>query len=119
MKKLIILSLIFTLVLSTALMEEASQSNIISPDNQIQLITEKKVTIFIDREPIMYVGQTVHLTSKLEGFEDCTEIIYQWQVDKNDEYGWQEVKDGNKDHYEFAASAETLSWSWRLVVYYK
>lgn len=67
----------------------------------------------------MEVNQIVHLTSELEGFEDCTEIIYQWEVDKNDGNGLCVIEGANEDHYEFAITRETITWAWRLTVYYK
>ena len=41
----------------------------------------KKVTIFSSRRTVMTRGETVELTSLLEGFEDCSEILYQWECD--------------------------------------
>ena len=75
-----------------------------------------KVTIFSSRRTVMKAGETVVLTSKLEGF-DGFEIKYQWECDKGE--GFQPVADGNADAYAFEASQETLSWDWRLTVFYR
>ena len=64
----------------------------------------------------MTEGDYVMLTSKLEGF-DGLEVIYQWECDKGD--GFRKVDNANEESYFFRASAETLSWNWRLTVYYR
>ena len=73
---------------------------------------EHKVTIFSSRRTVMEEGEPVHLTSKLEGFEDCEEILYIWKVDKGN--GFEEVEGANDATYTFNATAETLSWGWHL-----
>lgn len=75
-----------------------------------------KVTIFSSRRSVMTPGETVYLTSKLEGFEGY-EIRYQWQCDKGD--GFEDVPDADGDTYSFSASVETLGYDWRLAVYYR
>ena len=77
---------------------------------------EKKVTIFSSRRSIMTPGETVWLTSKLEGFEDCEIIVYQWQYDRGN--GFEDIPDADEDTYSFAADAEWLNYDWRLMVYY-
>ena len=99
--------------------EELVQSNVLEPDLTIQIVIPKKVSIFSDCGPVMEINQIVHLTSELEGFEDCEEIIYQWEVDKNDGNGLCAIEGANEDHYEFAITHETVTWAWRLTVYYK
>ena len=80
-------------------------------------VVEKKVTIFTSRRSQMELGEEVRLTSRLEGFEDCTSIKYQWECDKGN--GFEAVEGADGDSYSFEASVETLSWSWRLTVYYR
>lgn len=75
-----------------------------------------KVTIFSSRRSVMLPGEEVILTSKMEGSEGY-ETLLQWQCDKGS--GFEDVPGANEDHYSFAASVETLSYSWRLVVYYR
>ena len=77
----------------------------------------KKVTIFTSRRVVMTVGEPVVLTSKLEGFEDCEEIYFQWKGDKGN--GCEDVPGANEDSYVFDASAESLGWGWRLTVSYR
>ena len=77
----------------------------------------KKVTIFSSRRTVMTRGETVELTSLLEGFEDCSEILYQWECDNGS--GFVAVPGANSASYSFKASAMTLSWGWRLTVNYR
>ena len=77
----------------------------------------KKVTIFSSRRTVMTRGETVELTSLLEGFEDCSEILYQWECDNGS--GFVAVPGANSATYSFKASAMTLSWGWRLTVSYR
>ena len=80
-------------------------------------VTEKKITIFTSRRTVMEEGEPVYLTSKLEGFEDCEEILYIWKVDKGN--GFEEVPGANEPTYTFTATEESLSWGWRLTVLFK
>ena len=66
---------------------------------------------------LMTEGEPVYLTSKLEGFEDCEEILYIWKVDKGS--GFEEIPGANEATYTFAATEETLTWSWHLTVLYR
>ena len=77
---------------------------------------EKKVTIFSSRRTVMNDGEEIYLTSKIEGFDGC-EVIYQWECDQGE--GFRNIQDANGDTYMFIASVETLSWKWRLTVYYR
>ena len=79
--------------------------------------TEKQVTIFTNRRSVMRDGETVTLTSLLEGFEDCKEIRYQWQCDRG--AGFEAISGANGASYSYTVSAETLSYSWRLRVYFR
>ena len=78
------------------------------------------VTIYSDQRDVMEEGEIVTLTSELKGFEQYDELLLVWEVNRGDDAGWIELEDGvNTDTYSFPASAETLSWSWRLNVYYR
>jgi len=77
---------------------------------------EKTVTISSSRGPVVTYGDTIYLTSVLTGFENC-EVYYQWQCDKG--AGYEDVSDGTAASYEFIANKETLSWNWKLIVYYQ
>ena len=86
--------------------------------NQADVNTENmKVTIFTSRRKIMKLGETVYLTSILEGFEECSEIYYQWECDKGE--GFRPVEGANEDTYAFSATAESLNWGWRLLVTFR
>ncbi len=74
---------------------------------------EMKVTIFTSRRTVMSPGETVTLTSLLEGF-DGYDVAFQWQCDKG--FGFQDVSGATADTYQFTADLETLSWSWMLLV---
>lgn len=76
-----------------------------------------KVTIFTSRRKTVRVGEPVTLTSRIEGF-DGFEIRYQWECDKHDGAGFLDVSGACEDSYTFSASAESMSWDWRLSVYY-
>ena len=76
-----------------------------------------KVTIFTSRRKTVRVGEPVTLTSRIEGF-DGFEIRYQWECDKHDGAGFLDVSGADEDSYTFSASAESMSWDWRLSVYY-
>ena len=76
----------------------------------------KIVTIFSSRRTVMTEGEYVLLSSKIEGFEGL-DIIYQWECDQGD--GFKNVENANSDTYVFRASAESLSWDWRLTIYYR
>ena len=75
-----------------------------------------KVTIFSSRRSVMTPGETVTLTCKLEGFEGY-ETLLQWECDKGN--GFEDIEGANGDSYSFEASIETLSYDWRLTVYYR
>ena len=77
---------------------------------------EKKVTIFSSKWTKTYPGETIRLSSILEGFEDC-EIYYQWMVDKGN--GFEAIEGANGPEYTFTATAENLAWAWKLQVYYR
>ena len=79
-------------------------------------LPEKKVDIFSSRCTVMTEGDYVLLSSKIEGF-DGLDIIYQWECDQGD--GFRPVENANNDTYVFKASTESLSWNWRLTVYYR
>ena len=76
----------------------------------------RKVTIFTSRKAVMTEGESIELTSELEGFEN-NEIRYQWECDKGE--GFEPVEGANDATYIYAASLETLGWDWRLTVYYR
>ena len=74
------------------------------------------VTIFTSRRAVMTPGETVYLTSVLTGFENY-EVSYQWQCDMGN--GFVDVEGATSDTWSFSASVETLSYDWRLAIYYR
>ena len=96
--------------------EEVSEETVEETAEEV-VETPKKVTIFTSRRRVMEAGEPVYLTSKLEGFEDCEEIMYVWYVDKGN--GFEVVEGANEDTYTFTANAESLSWGWKLNVLYR
>ena len=99
-----------------ALEESDAEAEEIDAEEEKVVEVEKKVTIFTSRRTVMTEGETVYLTSKLEGFEGY-EVAYKWQCDQGE--GYQYVEGANEDTYEYTADTETLSWGWRLLVYYR
>ena len=87
-----------------------------APSGDEQSTANFKVTIFSSRRSVMMPGETITLTSKLEGFENY-DIVLQWECDKGN--GFEDVPGANSDTYSFEASIETLRYDWRLAVYYK
>lgn len=75
-----------------------------------------KITIFTTRRSVMMPGETITLTSKLEGF-DGYETLLQWECNKGN--GYEAIEGANGDSYSYEANAETLSYDWRLTVYYR
>ena len=75
---------------------------------------EKKVTIFANRTLSVAPGDTIKLTSRLEGFEDCEYVLFQWECNKG--AGWEEVPGATSDTYSFTFSEETNHTAWRLRV---
>ena len=78
-------------------------------------VTEKKVTIFTSRRSVMEEGETVYLTSVVEGM-DGIDFTYNWQWNRGN--GWEDIPGANSDTYEFSADSDTLSYSWRLRIHY-
>ncbi len=79
---------------------------------------EPGVTITSDQRDVMEEGEIVTLTSELKGFEKYDELLLIWEVDRGD--GWVELeKSINQQSWSFPATAESLTWNWRLSVYYR
>ena len=74
-----------------------------------------KVTLFISRRSVVTPGETIYITSKLEGL-DGYELSFQWEVDKGN--GFEIVPGATGDSHSFEASVETLAYDWQLTVTY-
>ena len=99
-----------------ALLPEAEDEEATDGEISKDPAANMKVTIFSSRRSVMTEGETVTLTSKLEGF-DGFEIRYQWECDKGN--GFEAVAGANDSSYAFAATQESLRWDWQLSVYYR
>lgn len=76
---------------------------------------ERKVKIYSSRKDTTYRDEFIYLTSELIGFGNA-DVHFQWQVDRNDGAGWQDVKDANGPTHTFVATKETVLYNWRLIV---
>lgn len=77
----------------------------------------KKVYIFTSRKTMVTEGEAIHLTSMIQGFDDCIVIEYQWQYDRGN--GWEDVPDATEPTYTYTADAVTLKYNWRLKVHWE
>ena len=80
------------------------------------MAAQMKVTISCSRESSTRPGDTICLTSEVEGFDSCSGIAYQWMCDKGN--GYEPVNGANGAEYSFTADEENMGWGWRLMVYY-
>ena len=79
---------------------------------------ERNVMIYSTRKDVVTKGDIIELTGVLIGFDDVPDsaITFQWQVDRNDGAGWQDVEGANRWYYKFIANQETILYNWRLIV---
>lgn len=75
---------------------------------------ERKIVIFCSKSTAMSFGDTIYLTSKLEGYDDCEYIFYQWQYSNGN--GWIDVPGGDQPEFSFILDETTNHTSWRLKV---
>ncbi|MBO7663265.1 MAG: hypothetical protein J6U01_07825 [Clostridia bacterium] len=75
---------------------------------------QRKVSITSSRTEHVTAGEPIYLESHLEGFGNL-QVNYRWQVDRNDGQGWQDVG-SNRSYHVFIATAESVQYSWRLIV---
>ena len=76
---------------------------------------ERKVTLFTSKWVATRPGENIYITSQLEGFEDCTEIAYQWLCDKGS--GFEPVEGATGSTLQFVADKDTVTYYWKLRVY--
>ena len=74
--------------------------------------------IYSTRKDVVTKGDIIELTGVLIGFDDVPDsaINFQWQVDRNDGQGWQDVEGANRWYYKFIANQDTILYNWRLIV---
>lgn len=68
---------------------------------------------------IISMGQELKIISKLVGFEDATEIWFEWEVNRHDGKGYAILANENEDTLTIIATKETLSYDYRLVVHWE
>lgn len=119
-------NVLVSLIIATQLFIPNDLPSIVSdaylPETVIELVAPTptpvpmEVRITSSRTVVVHIGDPIYLTSELIGFEGY-EVWYQWCCDKGE--GFEEIEDANEPTYVFAASPETLSWNYKLIVYYK
>lgn len=110
----LILIVFLTVILNIGYADPATQTDL--PQEQTNL----SVRIWWDRKPVLKHGEPVHIFSEITGDNlELYEFQYTWQYDWHDEYGWRDIEDANEPTYTFYANADTLTWSYRLVVHYR
>ncbi|MBR2661789.1 MAG: hypothetical protein IKE15_10390 [Clostridia bacterium] len=76
---------------------------------------KRRVVVKSSQGAIVTEGDQITLTSELYGFGDHL-VEYQWQVDKGEGAGWEDINGGDRYKYTFIANRETIRYSWRLIV---
>ncbi len=67
------------------------------------------------RPDVVIEGEIITLYSRLTGFDDV-EVHYQWQVDRGEGAGWEDVEGANGPEHSFVARKDTILYSWRLTI---
>jgi hypothetical protein len=80
------------------------------------IIQRREVIIRSSQGEIVTEGEVITLRSELRGFGDDEQVTYQWQVDRGEGNGWEDVEGATKDKHIFIADRTTIQYSWRLIV---
>ena len=80
------------------------------------IIQRREVIIRSSQGEIVTEGEVITLRSELRGFSDDEQVTYQWQVDRGEGNGWEDVEGATKDKHVFIADRTTIRYSWRLIV---
>ena len=99
------------------LKEEAQLLPPIAEEILVPVPGPKAVAITSTLTDTVVLGAPVTLTGVLEDADECSNVIYKWEVNKGN--GFEPVPDADGATYTFLASKESLSWSWRLSVLYR
>ena len=75
-----------------------------------------RVTISSSKTAATQAGDVITLSSSIEGFDGCSQIAYQWMVDRGN--GYEVMPGANSSSYSYTADADSLNWGWRLMVCY-
>ena len=78
-------------------------------------VPERLVQIKSSRKDVVIEGEIITLYSRLIGF-DGVEVHYQWQVDRGDGAGWEDVEGATGPEHSFVARKDTILYSWRLTI---
>lgn len=79
-------------------------------------IQKREVIIRSSQGEVVTEGEVITLRSELRGFGDDEQVTYQWQVDRGEGNGWEDVEGATKDKHVFIADRTTIQYSWRLIV---
>ena len=77
---------------------------------------KREVIIRSSQGEVVTEGEVITLRSELRGFDDDEQVTYQWQVDRGEGNGWEDVDGATKDKHVFIADRTTIRYSWRLIV---
>ena len=77
---------------------------------------KRKVIIKSSQGEVVTEGEVITLRCELIGFDDDEQVTYQWQVDRGEGNGWEDVEGATKDKHIFIADRTTIRYSWRLIV---
>ena len=83
------------------------------PDVLAARFYDIQVSITSSRREVIRKGETIYLTGVVKG-ADGLDLHYQWECNRGD--GFEKVENGNESVYSFTADAQSLSWTWRLIV---
>ena len=79
-------------------------------------VQKREVIIRSSQGEVVTEGEVITLRSELRGFGDDEQVTYQWQVDRGEGNGWEDVEGATKDKHIFIADRTTIQYSWRLIV---
>ncbi|MCR5565733.1 MAG: hypothetical protein K6F61_02690 [Clostridiales bacterium] len=77
---------------------------------------KRQVIITSNQGEVVTEGEVITLRSELIGFDDDEQVTYQWQVDRGEGNGWEDVDGATRDRHVFIADRTTIRYSWRLIV---
>ena len=77
---------------------------------------KRQVIIKSSQGEVVTEGEVITLRCELIGFDDDEQVTYQWQVDRGEGNGWEDVEGATKGKHIFIADRNTIRYSWRLIV---
>ena len=79
-------------------------------------MAEMSVTIWSSKDAGTQAGDVITLDSSITGFDECSQVAYQWMCDRGD--GYEAVSGANDSSYSYTADEDSVNWGWRLMVSY-